>query len=195
METQLLFYATDTSREGFITKNKIGKMAPLTVLNFFPFSFFFLLWSMTFFSLFSLSLAFLLIHILYLAYISHMQLADGFLPRTGACMQIHSPNISSHPRPISLPRRNLWSQFYGVQFDFCSHVQMFAAHVAIRQISPAAERACSLCRNAPPQQALQIPIWAIHYNMSDCCPFREIDTVLGTVDHREMAGETRGGCG
>lgn len=83
-------------------------------------------------SLLLLSLAFHFIHLgyEYLAYIFHMQLVDGSCPE-----QEHADKFSQHLLPIqtiSLPRHNLWSQFYAVQFDFSSHSQMFRSHIVIR---------------------------------------------------------------
>lgn len=72
--------------------------------------------------------------------------------RTGARTYIlpTSPPIQG---PLVSPDTTYEVNCYAVRFDFCSHVQMFAAHVATRQISPRRGKSTFSLQECPPQQA------------------------------------------
>lgn len=150
LTSHTLFHTSGTSDDGSINrKNEIT--SPL-VLNL-AFSLCFDQWHS---SLLPLSLAFHFIHLgyEYLAYIFHMQLVDGSCPE-----QEHADKFSQRLLPsmaISLLRHNLWSQFYAVQFDFSSHIQMFVSRLQVQQRSLACRKSTFAPQECPPQQAHKI---------------------------------------
>lgn len=114
-----------------------------------------------------------------------MQLVDGSCPEQEHADKFST--VSPFPRPLVSPDTT-----YEVNFTLSSLISapisrcLCHIHRSGRDPQPAG-RARSLPRNAHRSRPFKIVILAaIHYNMAECCPFREIDTVLGTLlDERE----------
>lgn len=113
----------------------------------------------------------------YLAYIFHMQLADGSSPEREHADKFSS--VSSRPGPLVSLDATYEVNYTLSGLIWAPRVQMFASHLLIRQeaCSPQEEHVRS-----PGMLATAIVILAaIYYNMSECCPFTEIDTGPGTL--------------
>ena len=139
---QSLFHTSGSGGILVLEKEREKEIPSLLFVDFVA-----LFWSMTFLPALSLSPT-----CEYLAYIFHMQPVDGSCPE-----QEHAdkfPSVSSHSKAIRLSRHDLWSQFYAVQFDFGSHIQMFVSHLAVQQGSLRCGKSTFAPQECPPQQAL-----------------------------------------